>query len=66
MRRNLAETGVRVVGSLDDLVPVDVPGVSPADLATDEVLDVAVAALAEVLRRQAEEVARAKARGDEA
>lgn len=66
MRRNLAETGVRVVGSLDDLVPVDVPGVSPADLVTDEVLDVAVAALAEVLRRQAEEVARAKARGDEA
>jgi hypothetical protein len=54
MRANLAETGVRVVGSLDDLEPVAVPGATPAEVSTEDTLAAAVDALAALLRRTIE------------
>lgn len=50
MVRRIGELGVRVVGDLDDLVPVPVPGVHPADVSDDERLDAAVAGLEGLVR----------------
>lgn len=54
MRSNVEKTGVRVVGTLDDLTPVDVPGVTPTDVTAEEQLTAAVRALARTLRRELE------------
>jgi hypothetical protein len=54
MRRNVEETGVRVLGSLDDLTPVDVAGVTPDHVSVEEQLDAAVRALGRLLRRDVE------------
>lgn len=51
MRDNVEETGVRVIGSLDDLTPVEVPGVTPDQVPVEEQLDAAVRALGQLLRR---------------
>ena len=45
----LSDAGVTLVGSWDDLTPVDVPGVDPASVSSDLVLDAALAGLAGVL-----------------
>lgn len=47
----LRETGVRVVGDLADLEPVDVPGARPQDVPETEVAAAAVAALAGLVER---------------
>lgn len=52
MRRNVEKSGVRVVGSLDDLTPVAVRGVTPDQVSVEEQLDAAVRALADLLRRE--------------
>lgn len=49
---NLAASGVRVVGDLAELEPVDVPGVDPEKVGTDRVRDIAVAALAAQVRQR--------------
>lgn len=51
----LAEDGVSLVGSWDDLTPVDVPGVDPASVSSELVLDAALAGLAGVLAAQIRE-----------
>jgi len=48
--KRLLATGVRVVGDLAELAPLDVPGVDPDDVTVEEQLDVALEALAHVLR----------------
>ena len=48
----LKEAGVSLVGSWDDLTPVDVPGVDPATVSPELVLDAALAGLAGVLASQ--------------
>lgn len=54
MRRNIEASGVRVVGSLDDLTPTAVRGVDPAKVRSEERLAAAVDALADVLRKAIE------------
>jgi hypothetical protein len=54
MRRNVEECGVRVIGSLDDLTPVDVAGVTPDQVPLEEQLDAAVRALGHLLRQDLE------------
>jgi hypothetical protein len=49
--REIAESGVRVVGSLDELEPVDVPGQHPGTVDAEAQRDAAVAALAGALRQ---------------
>lgn len=51
----LSEAGVTLVGSWDDLTPVDVPGVDPASVSSDLVLDAALEGLAGVLASQIRE-----------
>jgi hypothetical protein len=51
MRGVLAASGARIVGDLDDLRPVDVPGVDPDQANPDDVLEAALAALEGVVRR---------------
>lgn len=51
MRARLAELGVRVVGDLDDLVPVAVPGRDPASLTEAEVSAALLRGLDGVVRR---------------
>jgi hypothetical protein len=51
----LVEAGVSLVGSWDDLTPVDVPGVDPASVSSELVLDAALAGLAGVLASQIRE-----------
>jgi hypothetical protein len=48
--KQFRELGVRVVGDLADLRPVDVPGVDPATVSEADQLDAALAGLAGVLR----------------
>lgn len=52
MSAAMSADGVRLVGSWDDLIPVDVPGVDPASVDADLVLDAALAGLAGVLAEQ--------------
>lgn len=52
MVRTLQEAGVRLVGSWQDLTPVDVPGVDPATVPDAEVAEAAIAGLAGVLAAQ--------------
>ena len=52
MIEGLKEAGVSLVGSWDDLTPVDVPGVDPATVSPELVLDAALAGLAGVLASQ--------------
>ncbi|WP_126688253.1 hypothetical protein [Nocardioides ferulae] len=46
----IADSGVRVVGDLADLTPVDVPGSDPSEVPAAQVRDAAVAALVDLLR----------------
>lgn len=55
MTAALVEQGVTLVGSWEDLTPVDVPGVDPATVSPDLVLDAALAGLAGVLASQIRE-----------
>jgi hypothetical protein len=55
MRTNLEATGVRVVGSLDDLAPVDGSGTTPEQVPVEDHLEAAVHALTLLLRRALEE-----------
>lgn len=61
MRSNLKRSGVHVVGDLDELAPVEVPGIHPSDVDQVEVTEAALAALAwamaERIRREAQESA---------
>lgn len=50
MIAGIEATGVRVVGDLAELEPLDVPGADPAEVAPEAQLDAAVVALAQVLR----------------
>lgn len=52
--RALAESGVRVIGSADELEPVAVPGIDPDTLGEAEVAEAAVAGLAGLVRLHAE------------
>ena len=49
--RQLDRSGVRIIGSLDELQPRDVPGVDPATTDPEAELEAAVAGLAEALRQ---------------
>lgn len=51
IRAQISGSGVRVVGDLDDLTPLDVPGIDPATVDADAQLDAALAALEAVLRQ---------------
>jgi hypothetical protein len=52
MRHNVEATGVRIVGTLDDLTPVGAKGITPDQAAVEEQLDAAVRALGQLLRRE--------------
>jgi hypothetical protein len=52
IRRRIEECGVRVVGSLDDLVPQDVPGVDPDHVPDRDMADAALIALRGMVLRQ--------------
>jgi hypothetical protein len=47
---DLAATGVRIVGDLAELTPLDVPGVDPESVAAEQQLEAAVDALARIVR----------------
>ncbi len=49
----LRDAGTRLVGDWDDLTPVDVPGVDPAQVPESEVLEAALAGLAGLVAEQA-------------
>lgn len=51
MVAELRELDLTFIGDWDELEPVDVPGVDPADVADHEVVDAAVVALAAMIRR---------------
>ena len=51
MRNQLERSGAHVVGDLDDLTPLDVPGVDPTEVDDRAQRDAAVAALAGALRQ---------------
>jgi hypothetical protein len=51
IRGQLADSGVRVVGDLDELVALDVAGADPATVDPADQLDAALAALEATLRR---------------
>lgn len=55
MARQLSELPVTLVGDWDELEPVEVPGVSPADVPRDQVVDAAVVALAAMVTRDIDE-----------
>ena len=65
MVRALQEADVRLVGSWDDLAPVDVPGVDPASVPATEVAEAAIAGLAGVLAEQIRATADADRADDE-
>lgn len=58
MRRNVEATGVRVIGTLDDLQPVTVPGVHGDEVSVAEQLDAAIHALTALLRRNIDTAAK--------
>jgi hypothetical protein len=51
IRAQITAGGVHVVGDLDDLTPLDVPGADPAAVDADAQLDAALAALEATLRQ---------------
>jgi hypothetical protein len=51
IRTQIEHSGVHVVGDLDDLTPLDVPGVDPDSVDAGAQLDAALAALEATLRR---------------
>lgn len=51
-RRALSRIDPRIIGSLDELEPVEVPGVDPASVTAEQVAEAALAGLAGVLARQ--------------
>jgi hypothetical protein len=51
IRIQLERSGVHIVGDLDDLIPLDVPGIDPRQVSDGDQRDAAVAALAETLRQ---------------
>jgi len=55
MVRRLGKLGVRVVGDLSELEPVDVPGVDAGSVTDSQQVDAAVAALVGLLERQIRE-----------
>jgi hypothetical protein len=65
MVRALQEADVRLVGSWDDLTPVDVPGVDPGSVPSGEVAEAAIAGLAGVLAEQIRATADADRADDE-
>lgn len=50
-RQEIEASGAHVVGSLDELEPVDVPGVHPGKVSTEAQLEAAVAALAGTMQQ---------------
>jgi hypothetical protein len=54
MRANVEATGVRVIGSLDELAPVAVEGVTPEEVTLEDQLHIATRALAHLLRLELE------------
>lgn len=55
MRERVRESGVRVVGDLEDLEPHDVPGVDPDAVPADEVRDAALHAVTLLVRKRLEQ-----------
>lgn len=53
MHRRLADSGIRIVGDLDDLTPLDVAGVDPDHADAEDVLDAAMVALGALVQRRA-------------
>jgi hypothetical protein len=51
IRTQLERSGAHIVGDLDDLIPIDVPGIDPSQVSDAAQRDAAVAALAEALRQ---------------
>ncbi|GAB3785578.1 hypothetical protein GCM10027601_21280 [Nocardioides ungokensis] len=54
MRANVEATGVRVIGSLDELAPVTVAGVTPDEVPIEDQLHIATRALGHLLRLELE------------
>jgi hypothetical protein len=54
MRANVDELGVKVIGTLDDLTPVAVAGVTPDEVAVEDQLHIAIRALGHLLRAELE------------
>ncbi|MGH3414746.1 MAG: hypothetical protein ACRDPH_16865 [Marmoricola sp.] len=54
MQQRLRDSGVRVVGDLDELEPQDVPGVDPDEVSTERIRQLAVRALAAQVRTAAQ------------
>lgn len=50
MKQRIAGSGVRLIGDLDDLTPLDVPGVDPESVDTEEQLAAALTGLEGLLR----------------
>lgn len=63
MRRALAGSGVQVVGDLDDLDPVEVPGVHPSTIDEREVTEAALHALAWAVQELVPSAARDEGQG---
>lgn len=61
--KQLRDLGVRVVGDLEELSPVAVPGVDPATISEADQLDAALAGLAEVLRLRGRDRSKRERRG---
>ncbi|WP_133241183.1 hypothetical protein [Nocardioides gansuensis] len=65
MVASLQDLGVRLVGSWDDLTPVDVPGIDPAHVDPSDVAEAAIAGLAGLLEGQIRAAAESEAGDDE-
>jgi hypothetical protein len=63
IRRRIEECGVHVVGTLDDLVPQDVPGVEPDDVPDHDIAEAAMAAIRGMVLRQVDREAGGEGRG---
>jgi hypothetical protein len=62
IRRRIEECGVHVVGTLDDLVPQDVPGVEPDDVPDHDIAEAAMAAIRGMVLREVDREARGEGR----